>query len=122
MTKAGAIITAMAAAAVLGTATLPAARAGNFDGTWTVTIFTRAGDCPSSLRYSVHVVRGRVLGDDPSYVVNGAVAGNGATRVTVSEKGQSASGSGVLRGNGGSGRWRTSTGQCSGTWSAERRG
>jgi len=121
MIKAGAIITAMAAAAVLVTANPPAARAANFDGQWSVTIFTSAGDCPSSLRYSVHVVRGRVMGDDPSYVVNGSVAGSGATRVTVSEKGKSASGSGVLRGNTGSGRWRTSTGQCAGMWTAERR-
>ena len=121
MTKAGAIITAMAAAAVLGTANPPAARAANFDGTWTVTIFTSAGNCPSSLRYSVHVVRGRVLGDDPSYVVNGVVAANGATSVRVSEKGQSASGSGRLAGNRGAGRWRTSTGECAGSWSAERR-
>ena len=110
MIKAGAIITAVAAAAVLVTANPPAARAANFDGTWTVTILTQAGNCPSSLRYAVRVVRGRVVGDDASYQVNGSVAANGATMVTVSEKGQSASGSGRLAGNSGSGRWRTRSG------------
>jgi hypothetical protein len=81
----------------------------------------QAGNCPSSLRYGVRVARGRVYGDDQSYQVNGTVAPNGATRVTVSEQGQSASGTGRLSGNAGAGRWRTSTGQCAGQWTAERR-
>jgi hypothetical protein len=122
MTKAGGVFTAMAAAAVLVAAVPLAARAaGSFDGLWSVTIMTQAGDCPSSLRYSVRVAKGRVFGDDQSYDVNGSVAANGATRVTVSEKGQSASGTGRLSGNTGAGRWRTSTGQCSGQWTAQRR-
>jgi hypothetical protein len=41
--------------------------------------------------------------------------------VTVSEQGQSASGTGRLSANAGAGRWRTSTGQCAGQWTAERR-
>ena len=121
MTKAGGFFTAMAAAAVL-VATIPlAARAANYDGAWSVTIYTQAGNCPSSLRYGVRVARGRVFGDDQSYQVNGTVAPNGATRVTVSEQGQSASGTGRLSGNAGAGRWRTSTGQCAGQWTAARR-
>jgi hypothetical protein len=122
MTKAGGFFTAMAAAAVLFAAIPSAARAANSnDGNWSVTIFTQAGNCPSSLRYGVRVVRGRVFGDDQSYQVNGTVAPNGATRVTVSEQGQSASGTGRLSGNAGAGRWRTSTGECSGQWTAARR-
>jgi hypothetical protein len=122
MTKAGGFFTAMAAAAVLVAAIPLAARAANsYDGAWTVTIFTQSGNCPSSLRYGVRVARGRVLGDDQSYQVNGTVAANGATRVTVSEQGQSASGTGRLSGNAGAGRWRTSTGQCAGQWTAARR-
>jgi hypothetical protein len=121
MTKAGGFFTAMAAAAVLVAAIPSAAPAANYDGAWSVTIITQTGNCPSSLRYGVRVVRGRVLGDDQSYQVNGTVAANGATRVTVSEKGQSASGTGRLSGNAGAGRWRTSTGECSGQWTAERR-
>jgi hypothetical protein len=122
MTKAGGFFTAVAAAAVLVAAIPFAARAANsYDGNWSVTINTQAGNCPSSLRYGVRVVRGRVLADSQSYQVNGTVAANGATRVTVSEQGQSASGTGRLAGNTGAGRWRTSTGQCSGQWTAERR-
>jgi hypothetical protein len=122
MTKTGGFFTAMAAAAALFAAIPSAARAANsYDGNWSVTIFTQAGNCPSSLRYGVRVARGRVYGDDQSYQVNGSVAPNGATRVTVSEQGQSASGTGRLSGNAGAGRWRTSTGQCAGQWTAERR-
>jgi len=122
MTKAGGFFTAMAAAAVLVAAIPIAARAASsFDGMWSVTIMTQAGNCPSSLRYAVRVARGHVYGDDQSYDVNGFVAANGATRVTVSEKGQSASGTGRLSGNAGAGRWRTRTGECSGQWTAQRR-
>jgi hypothetical protein len=121
MTKTGGFFTAMATAAVLVAAIPFAARAANYDGAWSVTIMTQAGNCPSSLRYSVRVAKGRVYGDDQSYDVNGSVAPNGATRVTVSEKGQSASGTGRLSGNAGAGRWRTSTGECSGQWTAARR-
>jgi hypothetical protein len=121
MRKLGGVVTAAAIAAAL-VATIPsAARAANYDGAWTVTIMTQFGNCPSSLRYGVRVVRGRVLGDDQSYQVNGSVAPNGATRVTVSEQGQSASGTGRLSGSAGAGRWRTSTGQCAGQWTAARR-
>ena len=122
MRKLGGVVTAAAIAAAL-VATIPfAARAANsYDGMWTVTIMTQSGTCPSSLRYGVRVDRGRVLADGQSYQVNGTVAPNGATRVTVSEQGQSASGTGRLSGNAGAGRWRTSTGQCAGQWTAERR-
>ena len=122
MRKLGGVVTAAAIAAAL-VATIPfAARAANvYDGAWSVTIYTQAGNCPSSLRYGVRVARGRVYGDDQSYQVNGSVAPNGATRVTVSEQGQSASGTGRLSGNAGAGRWRTSTGQCAGQWTAQRR-
>jgi hypothetical protein len=122
MRKLGGVVTAAAIAAAL-VATIPfAAQAANsYDGSWSVTIYTQAGNCPSSLRYGVRVARGRVYGDDQSYQVNGTVAPNGATRVTVSEQGQSASGTGRLSGNAGAGRWRTTTGQCAGQWTAERR-
>jgi hypothetical protein len=122
MTKAGGFFTAMTAAAVLVASVPLAARAANnYDGNWTVTIITQSGNCPSSLRYGVQVARGRVSADGQSYQVNGTVASNGATRVTVSEQGQSASGTGRLSGNAGAGRWRTSTGQCAGQWTAARR-
>ena len=88
---------------------------------WSVTIFTQCRQLPELAALRRARGGGRVFGDDQSYQVNGTVAANGATRVTVSEKGQSASGTGRLSGNAGAGRWRTSTGQCSGQWTAERR-
>ena len=122
MRKLGGVVAAAAIAAALVATTPFLARAANSnDGVWSVTIITQAGNCPSTLRYGVRVDRGRVFADDQSYQVNGTVAPNGATRVTVTEKGQSASGTGRLAGNRGAGRWRTSTGDCSGQWTAERR-
>jgi hypothetical protein len=109
----------LAASVSVPTAT---ARPNNaFDGVWSVMIYTRAGDCPQSLRYSVRIVGGRVLADDQSYQVNGTVAPNGATHVTVAEGGRAAGGSGRLAGNQGWGQWRTFSGECAGQWTAERR-
>jgi hypothetical protein len=66
-------------------------------------------------------VGGRVLGEYQSYQLSGAVAPSGAIRVTVAEGGRSANGVGRLVGNSGRGQWRTSTGECAGQWTAERR-
>jgi hypothetical protein len=121
MEKLGGVVTAAAIAAALVAVIPSVARAANYDGMWSVTIYTQFGNCPSTLRYGVRVARGRVFGDDQNYQVNGTVAPNGATRVIVSEKGQSASGVGRLSGNTGAGRWRTSTGECAGQWTAQRR-
>jgi len=95
-----------------------------FDGLWSVTIMTIYGNCDRSYRYPLVVQNGRVLkaDTDSSYQVAGAVAHNGAIRVTVSGGGQTASGYGRLAHNRGAGVWRTSAGDCSGRWSAERRG
>jgi hypothetical protein len=50
----------------------------------------------------------------------GAVGAGGAIRVTLIRGSQSASGSGRLSSNSGGGRWRTSGGECFGSWSAAR--
>jgi hypothetical protein len=99
-----------------------AVAANNFDGSWSVVINTLRGDCGSALRYGVRIVGGRVVGEDQSYRVAGAVNPSGAIRVVVAEGGRSASGTGRLRGNAGGGVWRTSSGECSGQWAASRRG
>jgi hypothetical protein len=127
------LVSAVAVAAVLSTiATTPSeaarrsARGGAtaYDGLWSVLIITVSGTCDRGYRYPVRIIRGRVQhGDaDLSYQVYGAVGRGGAIRVTVARGGQSATGYGRLSRNYGSGRWRTSTGQCSGNWTAERRG
>jgi hypothetical protein len=94
-----------------------------FDGLWSVSIMTYYGDCNRGYRYALRIWYGRVVkaDNDPNYNVAGAVARNGAIGVTVSGGGQTASGTGRLRGNSGAGVWQTSNGQCSGRWTAERR-
>jgi len=116
------------AALLVASATVPseaarrAARSTRaFDGTWSVVIQTLRGDCDPTLRAAVRIYSGRVYADDPSYQAYGAVGSGGAIRVTLVRGNQSAGGAGRLRGNVGSGWWRTASGQCSGRWTAERR-
>jgi hypothetical protein len=91
-----------------------------YDGTWSVAIYTQRGDC-TSVRVGVRIVGGRVYSEDQSYQSNGSVSANGVVRVSVAGAGRSASGSGRLSRNSGAGRWRSSQGECSGTWLAVRR-
>ena len=91
----------------------------SYDGTWSVAIYTLRGDC-GSVRAALRIVGGRVYSGDSSYQAYGAVGGGGAVRVTLVRGSQSAFGSGRLSNSGGSGRWRTSGGECFGSWSATR--
>jgi hypothetical protein len=91
-----------------------------YDGTWSVAIYTLRGDC-GSVRVAVRIVGGRVYSADQSYQSNGAVGANGVVRVSVAGAGRSATGSGRLSHNSGAGRWWSSRGECSGSWSASRR-
>jgi hypothetical protein len=95
-----------------------------FDGIWSVSIVTYYGDCDRGYRYPLRIWYGRVMkaDNDPNYNVAGAVGRNGAIGVTVAGAGQTASGTGRLRGNSGAGIWHTVNGRCSGRWTAERRG
>jgi hypothetical protein len=113
------------ATVVLGFACTPsnaAHRGGGsaYDGTWSVAIYTLRGAC-GSVRVAVRIAGGRVYSRDQSYQANGGVGANGVVRVSVAGAGRSASGSGRLSHNSGAGRWRSSRGECSGTWSASRR-
>jgi hypothetical protein len=95
---------------------------GGFDGNWSVQIMTQRGACSAGVRIGVDIRNG-VFYSSGGFDISGSVAGNGATRVRVSAGGQSASASGRLSGNSGSGTWRgvSSDGPCSGSWSASRR-
>ena len=95
-----------------------------YDGLWSVLIVTLYGDCDRGYRYPLRIVDGRVVkaDSDPNYQVYGAVARSGSIGVTVSGGGKTATGYGRLSRDYGSGRWRTSSGECSGQWTAERRG
>jgi hypothetical protein len=91
-----------------------------YDGIWSVAIYTLRGDC-GSVRVAAQIVGGRVYSKDQSYQTNGDVGANGVIRVSVASGRLSASGSGRLSANSGAGRWRSSRGECSGSWSATRR-
>lgn len=113
----------LAAALLLACTPTNAARrlgGSTYDGTWSVAISTLRGDC-GSVRVAARIVGGRVYSEDQSYQAYGGVGANGVIRVTVAGFGRSASGSGRLSRNYGAGRWRSSRGECSGSWSATRR-
>jgi hypothetical protein len=120
---------AFTALAILAATAIPASPAPisaakpHFDGAWSVLIVTERGTCDRAYRYPVRISNGSVgyAGEAP-FKVTGRVGANGAVTVTVSRGDQSATGSGMLSASDGSGRWRTASGECSGTWTAERRG
>jgi hypothetical protein len=92
-----------------------------YDGMWSVSIVTEKGACDRGYRYPIRIANGALInaGDVP-VTISGKVAPTGAITVVVSHGGSSASGSGRLAGSIGEGSW--SGGECSGTWTAERRG
>jgi hypothetical protein len=92
-----------------------------YDGLWSVSIVTEKGDCDRGYRYPIRISNGTLANaGDTMFTITGKVAGTGAVTVTVNAAGRSATGSGRLAGNIGTGSW--SGGACSGSWTAERRG
>ena len=121
-------VCALAAFAVLAATAAPAfpapiaAGKQNLDGNWSVLIVTEQGKCDRAYRYPVRISNGSVgYAGEASFNVSGNVGPNGAVTVTVSRGSQSAKGTGQLSANGGSGRWTAGSGECSGSWTAERR-
>ena len=119
---------ALAAFAILAATAIPAAPAPisagkqNLDGNWSVLIVTEKGTCDRAYRYPVRISNGSVgYAGQASFNVSGSVGANGAVTVMVSKGSQSAKGTGQLSANGGSGRWTAGSGDCSGSWTAERR-
>jgi hypothetical protein len=119
---------ALTAFAMLAVSAMPAAPAPitagkqSLDGNWSVLIVTEQGKCDRAYRYPVRISNGSVgYAGEASFNVSGNVGANGAVTVTVSKGSQSAKGTGQLSGNGGSGRWTAGSGECSGSWTAERR-
>jgi hypothetical protein len=114
------LVLGFAAVAIAGLAR-PAAAAS--DGLWSVLIITEKGTCDRGYRYPVKIARG-VIGHadtNSSFDIRGRVSG-GRINVSVSRGSQSARGSGRIGATTGTGTWRTISGECSGTWTAEKRG
>lgn len=120
-----AIAPALAACAILAAtvpASAPAAAKSNFDGAWSVLIVTQKGQCDRAYRYPVKIENGTVgYAGNASFTVSGKVGDSGAVVVTVARGNQSANGQGKLSSTDGSGQWVAGSGDCSGTWTAERR-
>ena len=116
-----------AALATLTTSVAPAfaapiASAKSFDGGWSVLIVTEKGTCDRAYRYPVKIENGSVgYAGTASFNVTGKVGANGAVTVTVSRGDKSATGTGRMSGTDGGGTWSAASGECSGTWTAERR-
>jgi hypothetical protein len=109
--------------AVARTSTRPPAHT-SFDGDWSVLIVTDSGQCDRGYRYGLSIRNGQVFYEGSAPVnVDGRVSDNGAVQVRLWAGSQSASGAGRLSRDSGNGSWRgvSSSGTCSGTWTAERR-
>jgi hypothetical protein len=110
-----AVIAASTMFASSGTYSAPA-----YDGLWSVSIVTEKGDCDRGYRYPIRITNGILQNaGSVSIDISGKVQPTGAIIVMVSAAGKSANGSGRLSGDIGEGRW--SGGECSGSWTAERR-
>jgi hypothetical protein len=114
----GSLFALVAASTMIATTATYSAPA--YDGLWSVSIVTEKGDCDRGYRYPIRITNG-VLANAGSVniTIAGKVQPTGAIIVLVSAAGKSANGSGRLSGDLGEGRW--TGGECSGTWTAERR-
>ena len=116
---------ALAALAMLAAtvpASAPASARSNFDGTWSVLIVTEQGKCDRAYRYPVKIENGSVgYAGSASFTVSGKVGAKGEVTVTVARGSQSANGTGMMSATDGSGVWTAGSGECRGTWTAERR-
>src|SRR6476660_1857477 len=114
---------ALLAASAIPTSAAPiTAGKQSLDGTWSVLIVTEQGKCDRAYRYPVRISNGSVgYAGEASFNVSGSVGANGAVIVTVSRGSQSAKGTGRMSETDGSGTWVAGSGDCSGTWSADRR-
>jgi hypothetical protein len=112
------------AAAISGMSATNAQAQSGYDGVWSVLVITDKGDCDRAYRYPVRIRGGKVGRTDPSssFNIGGRVGAGGSVKVFVSRGDKRADGTGRLTAAGGGGHWKSSRGECSGRWTAERRG
>jgi hypothetical protein len=109
-------------ASTVSAGSAPIAAKPSHDGNWSVLIVTEKGTCDRAYRYPVRIQNGAVgYAGTASFTVSGKVGDKGAVTVTVARGSQSATGQGHLSATDGSGRWTAASGECSGSWTAERR-
>ncbi|MBV9979703.1 hypothetical protein [Bradyrhizobium sp.] len=112
---------ALTALSIPGTADARVARAGAYDGTWSVEFATTRGTCSSGYKVPFTVVGPRVTSAGGGRV-SGSVSHAGGVAVQVSVGASHASGGGKLAGVSGAGSWSgiIQGDRCSGTWQASR--
>lgn len=92
----------------------------SFDGQWSVLIVTEKGRCDRAYRYPVKIQNGSVdYAGTAAFTVSGKVDANGTVSVTVARGHQKANGTGRMSESDGFGTWVA--GECSGSWTVERR-
>lgn len=116
LVRAGVIgLAAMAATADIALAASP------FDGPWSLTFYTRRGQCEPSYQFDIYIRNGVLM--HPNLVrFRGRVARSGAVRASVAVEAKYASGAGRLTRTSGRGNWAgySDGARCSGNWVATR--
>jgi hypothetical protein len=119
--RSAALAVAVAIGSALGS-TSATGQTRKFDGQWSVQVLTDKGDCEKVYRYPVVIQNGAVrYGGAEDFAASGSVGANGAIRGSITRDDLRADVTGRLSGKSGGGTWRT-TGGCSGSWNAEKRG
>jgi hypothetical protein len=122
-TAAAILIATTCAASALTPATC--AYAGtNFDGQWSVVVYTSSGPCDPSYRFSGQIVNGQISYAYGSLEVTGHVEASGATSVRVTAGSAHGEAHGRMTATRGSGTWSGDgpNGRCGGIWIAARPG
>ena len=94
-----------------------------YDGSWSVLVVTESGDCDRAYRYAVLIKDGVLSHGESAVPLTGRVNAGGRVQVKIGSGERSASGTGRLSRNTGTGVWRASSKRqgCGGRWEAERR-
>jgi hypothetical protein len=117
-----AALTSLAVSVVPSFAAPNSSAKASYNGQWSVLIVTEKGTCDRAYRYPVKIENGSLgYAGSASFSVSGSVGDNGALVVTVSKGDKSAKGTGHISSTNGTGTWTAAGGECSGTWTAERR-
>ena len=95
-----------------------------FNGRWSVLVVTERGECDKAYRYPVAIESGQVrYAGEAAFTITGEVARSGAVQGSIAQGQTRANVRGKLAGSAGSGTWTVAGARdCSGSWSAEKRG
>ncbi len=95
------------------------AAASKFDGIWSIHMVAKSGSCPES-SFPIQVLEGLVSLPLFGATVDGAIRRDGSVKLNISNNVQVVNATGTIAGSTGSGRWRSPTASCNGTWTARK--